>query len=67
MCYFMINCFVNKNNNKPKRYIVKKKYHKDLTNTGKSICFKLVVAEKCSVYELSIITVFRKRKKDTIA
>ena len=68
MCYFTINCFVNKNSNKPKRYIVKElKYHKDVTNKGKSVCFKLVVSEKFSVYELSIIKVFRKRKKDTIA
>ena len=63
----MINCFVNKNNKNPKDILSKKKYHKDLTNKGKSICFKLVVAEKFRVYELSIIKVFRKRKKDTIA
>ena len=52
----------------PKDILSKKKDHKDLTNKGKSTCFKLVVAGKFNLYELSIIKVFRKqKKKDTIA
>ena len=35
----------------PKGILSKKKDHKDLTNKGESVCFKLVVAEKFNVYE----------------
>ena len=58
---FYVNCFVNKNNYEHERYIVKEKDHKDLTNKGESICYKLVVVEKftgyksyCLNYQLSI-------------
>ena len=49
---FYVNCLEIKTTTNTKDILSKKKDHKDLTNKGKSICYKLVVVEKFTGYKL---------------
>lgn len=71
MCYVMINCFVNNNNNEPERYIVKEKDSKDLTNKTEAfvlswlwqrnlLCTNRIVG---IINYIIFIKVLRKRKR----